>query len=198
MVARTASRTRGIASASRAWMRIRNSDSVSKSCCALLTGMMTSSCRSKPTARPESASTPVTRKRRSPMRTEAPTAGRCAKSSDRTLLPMTHTARSRSSSPAGRKCPWPTASLRTCRKSAFVPMTGTSRDSSPADTGADPTTSGAIRSIAGIRNRARASSSVRSRGVSPAKSPGCTPVVSERPGSTMRRSVPSAWNSPVT
>ena len=89
-------------------------------------------------------------------------------------------------------------SLRTIRNSELVPITGTSRESSPADTGTEPITSGAMRSTPGMRSSERASSSVRSRGVSPANIPGWTPVVSERPGRTISRSVPSAWNSPVT
>jgi hypothetical protein len=49
-----------------------------------------------------------------------------------------------------------------------------------------------------LRNRAWASSSVKSRGVSPIMVLGLKPAVSERPGKTISRLVPSEANSPVT
>jgi hypothetical protein len=84
------------------------------------------------------------------------------------------------------------------RKSEFEPRIGASRSSAPDETGAEPMTSGETRSTCGIRNTACASASVRSRGVSPLSMPGAMPPVSERPGMTMTRRVPSRWNSPET
>ncbi len=83
---------------------------------------------------------------------------------------------------------------RTWMNSAVVPSTGVSRVRLPTRTSPAPTMSGAKRRIAGLRFSARASSMVRSRGVLPTSTPGIPPEVSERPGRTMMRLVPSEPN----
>ena len=64
-------------------------------------------------------------------------------------------------------------------------------------TGALPRAIGATRRILALRFSTRASSSVRSRGVSPNRGGG-PPVVSDRPGMAIKRLVPREVNSRMT
>ena len=98
-----------------AWARvcriIRNSPARLKSCIAVATGMIAMSSRLMPTWRPRGSSTPMTRARRSPMRTEPPTACSPGKSSVAVLYPSTTTGAPRRTSPSGRKLPCDDAEL---------------------------------------------------------------------------------------
>ena len=77
-------------------------------------------------------------------------------------------------------------------------MIVTSRSREPDDAVASPMMTGASLSMAALRSSARASPSVRSRGVAPASMAAPAPVVSVRPGRTMSRFVPRERNSSVT
>ena len=82
---------------------------------------------------------------------------------------------------------------------ALVPSTVMSRSRAPYDTVPAPSTSGVTRRIRGLRSSASVSSSVSSRAVSPTSRPWMPPpAVSARPGSTIKSSVPSEENWPVT
>ena len=132
------------------------------------------------------------------MRIHSPTAWALPNNSVFIFRPITATEVPRRGSPAGRNRPIAISQCRTSLSSAVEPNTGTSRSKPPQETPAEPTTTGAIFSTAELRFSAIASSIVRSRGVSPASMPGAPPVVSDRPGITMIRCVPSDANSPVT
>ena len=172
----------------------RNSASVLNSACAAASGTMTISSVLKPSDSPCVAMMPMTRKRRSPMRSHSPSAGRVPNNSAATLAPITHTGRIWRGSPSGRNRPSATSMPRISLISAVEPSTGVSRTRAPTCTSAAPTISGAMRRTAWLRLSASASSSVRSRGVLPTSTPGMAPAVSLRPGSTMTRLVPSEPN----
>ena len=198
---RIVSRTRDLALARasrvRASTRTRNSDSVLNNASADATGITTTSSMSTPIDRPSEPSTPITRKRRSPMRTHSPSAFCGPKSSWRILVPSTQIGVASRGSVGGRKRPCPMLKCRMLRNSLVDPSTIDSRSRRPHETAALPTATGATRCTLRKRFRAKASSMVRSRGVSPS-SGGGPPVVSERPGNTISRCVPSDANSPTT
>ena len=165
---------------------------------AIATGISTSWSASTMTDMPWGASTPEMRQRRSLTRSQRPTGGSPRKSSRPIVLPTTQTAASRSMSPAGRNSPLAICQPRISRNAAVVPMIVTSRSREPEDAAASPTMTGARISMAALRSSARASPSVRSRGVAPPSMAAPAPVVSVRPGRTISRLVPSERNSSVT
>ncbi len=162
------------------------------------TGTMASSSVFMPRPLPVGASTPMTRKRRSPTRTNCPSAVSFGNSSARSFAPMTITCWPRFQSSCGRKRPCAMRSWRTSMNSAVAPMTMPSRRRPPTESSVVPTVSGATRCTAGARSRACASSTVRSRGVPLTKLPGLMPPVAVRPGSTISRLLPMALNSRTT
>ena len=89
------------------------------------------------------------------------------------------------------------ARWRIFKNEGVVPSTATSLSLSSWETGALPTTIGAISVKIWARSRARASPMVRSRGTAPNRG-GMPPVVSIRPGMTMRRLVPRLANRLTT
>ena len=172
----------------------RNRPEVLNNWCADATGMMTSSSVRIPIDSPCEASTPMTRKRRSPRRTHCPTARALPNSSCLIFSPSTHTEVVSWRSPAGRKRPSAMAMCRTSNRSAVEPSTTTSRFSASCEIEAAPTVSGAMRLTAVLRKIACASSSEISRGICPTSMPGPMPAVSVRPGNTITRLVPSEEN----
>ena len=194
MISSISALARGICSRLFASTKMRNSASVLNSACAEATGTTTISSVLKPSEAPCRASTPMMRKRRSPMRSHSPRTCRGPNSSLATLAPMTHTGWLWWGSPGGRKRPWAMSIWRTWMNSAVVPSTGVSRVRFPTRTSPAPMMSGAKRRMALLRFSARASSMVMSRGVLPMSTPGVAPAVSERPGRTMMRLVPSEPN----
>ena len=177
---------------------MRNSELVLNICCAVATGTKASSSVFMPRPMPDVDSTPMMRKRRSPTRTSRPTAGSAPNSSRRTLPPITITGDPCAQSSSGRKRPCASSKWRTSRYSAVVPTTTVSRSLPPAVISAEPTDTGATRSTACARPIARASSSVRSRGVLVTALAGEKPPVCVRPGSTITRFVPSEENWSIT
>ena len=164
---------------------------------AVATGTMATSSMSTPSCWPRDARTPITRIRQSPTRTIWPTGSRPGKSSAADFWPRTATGELRSHSRGGRKRPLAIPSRRTSSISCVPPTSATWRRRSPKATVSVPMTSGAAFSISGTpRRTARASSSVRSFGTPPI--PGIPPVVSVRPGTTIRRLVPTLANWPIT
>jgi len=174
--------------------RIRNSASVLNKAWAAASGTMTISSVLDPSDSPCFDMMPITRKRRSPMRTHSPSAGRVPNSSLATLEPMTQTGWLWRGSPSGRNRPCAVSMWRMSNSSAVDPSTGVSRLRAPARTLPAPMISGAKRRTAWLRLSASASSMVRSRGVLPISTPGMAPAVSLRPGRTMIRLLPSEPN----
>ncbi|MBS1163795.1 MAG: hypothetical protein H6R03_1691 [Burkholderiaceae bacterium] len=187
-----------IAERPRASTRMRNRLPVLNSCCASATGMIASSSVFMPRPLPLAASTPTTRKRRSPMRTNWPSGGSAPNSSARSFAPITITGEPRSQSSTGRKLPCASVKRRMSMNSAVEPSTSVSRSRLPTLISEVPTTTGATRSALGARATARASSTVRSRGVEVMALAGLTPPVAVRPGSTITRLEPMAVNSRTT
>ena len=94
--------------------------------------------------------------------------------------------------------PWAMRSLRTAKKSALVPITVLSRSRAPCETGALPTTTGAMDSMpATVRWIVSMSASVMSRAATPVTG-GMPPVVLLRPGNITTVSLPMNENSPRT
>ena len=187
-----------MASRLRASTRMRNSVLVLNLASAVAPGTMARSSVLMPSPPPLDASTPMTRKRRSPTRTNCPSAGPVGNSSARSLAPITISGDPRFQSSRGRKRPCASLNWRTSMNSAVVPSTMPSRRRPPADSSEVPAVSGATRATAGARSSACASSTVRSRGVLLMKLPGLMPPVSARPGSTITRLLPMALNSRTT
>ena len=181
----------------RTWRSRRKSDRRFSIFMAVATGTMATSSMSTPSCWPRDARTPITRIRQSPTRTIWPTGSRPGKSSAADFWPRTATGELRSHSRGGRKRPLAIPSRRTSSISCVPPTSATWRRRSPKATVSVPMTSGAAFSISGTpRRTARASSSVRSFGTPPI--PGIPPVVSVRPGTTIRRLVPTLANWPIT
>ncbi|VVN20642.1 hypothetical protein PS673_04284 [Pseudomonas fluorescens] len=172
----------------------RNNPSRLNKAWALATGMINISAKSIPRDSPRSPRMPTTRKRRSPARNHSPRAGRAPNSSRRSLPPITQTASACSVSSAGRGWPWTTVSWRMAKKSRVVPRVSTSRLRLPTITSICPACSGATRRMPGNWVMAWTSCKVNSCGVRPV-SGGMRPVVSLRPGKTIRMSRPSSENS---
>ena len=150
-----------------------------------------------PSDSPRSASTPITRSRRSPARSHWPSAGPSPNSSRRSRAPITPTASPWPAASSGSARPWASCRPRMAKKWWSVPTISVSRWRLPARTSARPDCCGATRRTCGRRAMARASPRVSSRGARPVTG-GMPPVVWLRPGTTISRWRPSWSNSPMT
>ena len=191
---RTSVFTHATSSRALASMATRRSEWRLKTACAEATGMIVSSSMSSPRNSPCWASTPITRNRRSPMRTSSPRAVWDPNNSSRTLQPITQTEVARRGSCGGRNWPRAMCSPQRCRISSVDPATGTSRRRPLHHTSPETIFSGTTRFTPRMRRSATASSSVRSRDVRPDIIPPLPPKVSARPGMITTRFAPSDVN----